>query len=143
MPGTDSGDGKAGDRDYHPGPQQLAWLLGVKGALFQGAASKELRGGETHPSPVGHRLEFLRGPGTLSNEAALQISAWLAPHLLRGALMGSAMPHLPFPSLKSSEKTRHLLVPLPRGGSVGRWPLLSQAVVLAVPTVPAGGTGRV
>lgn len=72
MPGTDPGDGKAGDSDYYPGFQKLAWLQGIKRVLLLGAASQEFRGVEAHLSPVGHR--FPRGSGAFSNEVALQIS---------------------------------------------------------------------
>lgn len=72
MPGTDPGDGKAGDSDHHPGSQKLAWFQGVKRVLLLGAASQEFRGVEAHLSPVGHRFPW--GPGVFSNEVALRIS---------------------------------------------------------------------
>lgn len=74
MPGTDPGDGKAGDSDHRPGSQKLAWLQGIKRVLLLGAASQEFRGVEAHLSPVGHRFWFPWGPGAFSNKIALQIS---------------------------------------------------------------------
>lgn len=72
MSGTDPGDGKAGDSDYNPGSEKLAWIQGVKRVLLLGAANQEFKGVVAHLSPVGHRFPW--GPGPFSNEVALHIS---------------------------------------------------------------------